>query len=286
MIPLLAKPVTIQIYDDIRERVKIFIQKQNRKPKLAVIIVGKNPASLIYTTKKGEMAEKLGMEHETFAFPSTATPLEVKLKIDQLNQDSTIDGILIQRPLPLQFLETEVLYWIHPEKDVDAFHPLHAGKLALQLATFLPCTPAGIMMLLKYYQISLVGKRACVLGRSSIVGKPIATLLLQANATLIHCHRHTSDLRMWTRQADLLIVAIGQKQWIDRSYIQKGAVVIDVGIHPNPPHSIVGDVLFEEVATVASALTPVPGGVGPLTIAMLMKNTILAAELRSHSRCE
>jgi methylenetetrahydrofolate dehydrogenase (NADP+)/methenyltetrahydrofolate cyclohydrolase len=235
---------------------------------------------MIYTRRKGEKAVELGMDHETISFPVSASPESVYAIVQKLNLNSNVDGILIQRPLPKNFSEEEVLYWVAPEKDVDAFHPVNAGKLFLGLPSFLPCTPSGVMALLEYYKISPAGKLACVIGRSSIVGKPMATLLTKADATVIHCHSKTHALASLTRQADLLIVATGKMGLIDRTFVREGATVIDVGIHRTADGKIRGDVLLDDVASKVSAITPVPGGVGVMTIAILMQNTIAAAELR------
>jgi methylenetetrahydrofolate dehydrogenase (NADP+)/methenyltetrahydrofolate cyclohydrolase len=277
---LLAKPVAESIQIQIRKRTELFIQKYKRTPTLVVVLVGNDPASVIYTTKKNETARNLGFESKTITLPVTTSPQDVKTIIDQLNLDANVDGILIQRPLPRGFQESEVLYWVTPEKDVDAFHPINAGKLFLDLPSFQPCTPAGVMALLEYYKISPAGKIACVIGRSSIVGKPMAALLLRADATVLHCHSKTPDLRGITQQAELLIVAAGKMGLIDRSYIRPGAVVIDVGMHRNDQGKLAGDVLYDDVLPVVSAITPVPGGVGPMTITLLLQNTILAAERR------
>ncbi len=278
MIRLLAKPVADAIQTEIRIRTGNFIQKYQRKPHLSVVLVGQDPASMIYTRKKGEAAIALGMDHQTITLPQDTTPTEVKSVIDLLNLDPKVDGILIQRPLPHGFKEEEVLYWVAPEKDVDAFHPVNAGRLFLGLPSFQPCTPAGIMALLKYYKINPASKTACVVGRSSIVGKPMSALLLQADATVLQCHSKTPELRNFTRQAEILIVAAGKMGLIDQTYIRKGAIVIDVGMHRNSEGKVVGDVQYESVAEIASAITPVPGGVGPMTIAILMQNTIVSAE--------
>lgn len=280
MIQLLAKPVVEFNHQQVAERTRTFLKKHGRSPRLAVVLVGQNPASVIYTSKKGEAAVSVGMEHESIVLPETATPTEVKTVIENLNHNPLVDGILLQRPLPRGFIEEEVLYWIAPEKDVDAFHPINTGKLLLGLPCFKPCTPAGVMTILDHYKINPSGKIACVIGRSSIVGKPMAALLLQANATVIHTHSKTPDLPALSRQADIVIAAIGRAQAIDASYIKPGAVVIDVGINRLPSGKIVGDVLFEDVAKKASAITPVPGGVGPMTIATLLENTVWAAEQR------
>ncbi len=280
MIKLLGKPVADSILAKVLKRTQNFTQKWNRPPQLAVVIVGEDPASILYTRKKEQKAKELGMDHRTIALPATASPAFVYSVIQELNQDRDVDGILIQRPLPRSFFEGEVLFWISPEKDVDAFHPLNAGKLFLGFPIFLPCTPSGVMTLLEYYQISPRGKIACVIGRSSIVGKPMVALLTQADATVIHCNSKTPQLSKLTQQADILIVAAGKMEFINKDYVQKGATVIDVGIHRDSKGKIVGDVLFEDVATKASAITPVPGGIGVMTIALLMQNTITAAELR------
>jgi len=277
MLELLAKPVTQKKNEILAKKCREFISRAHRPPQLTVVLVGEDPASVIYTRKKGEMAVSLGFEHKTLCFPATAAPEEVKSKIQSLNEDPLVDGILIQRPLPKSFREDEVLFWVDPSKDVDAFHPIHMGRLSLGLPCFVPCTPAGIMELLKHYQIPIAGKTACIVGRSSIVGRPMAALMLAANATVIHCHSHTPDLRAMTRQADLLIVAAGKRGLIDGSFIKKDAVVVDVGIHRTPESKLAGDVLYPEAAKIASAMTPVPGGVGPMTIALLMENTLSAA---------
>lgn len=281
MLSLLAKPVLEQVHQDIMDRTKAFSARHRRTPRLAVVLVGDDPASVIYTRKKGETAVKLGMEHESIVFPATATPQEVYAAVQKLNQDPAVDGILIQRPLPKSFKEEEVLFWVAPEKDVDAFHPINTGKLSLGLPCFAPCTPAGVMEILKFYKINPSGKLACVIGRSSIVGKPMAALLLQANATVLHCHSRTPDLPAIARQADILVAAIGKPEFVDGSFIKDGAVVIDVGINRLPSGKVVGDVKFSEAAQKAGAVTPVPGGVGPMTIGILLQNTVLAAEMRA-----
>lgn len=278
MIQLFAKPVAEKKRERIRERIKDFAGKYNRLPQLAVVLVGEDPASMIYTRKKGEAAAELGMKHQTILLPATSRPDEVKKVVDLLNHDKTVDGILIQRPLPKGFHEEEVLYWISPEKDVDAFHPENAGRLFLGLPCFQPCTPSGVMALLEHYNIDPSGKIAVVIGRSSIVGKPMGALLLQANATVFQCHSKTPDLKKWTSQADILVVAAGKAGLVDSSFVKPGAVVIDVGVHRNAEGKVVGDVRYESVAAVASAVSPVPGGVGPMTITILLENTITAAE--------
>lgn len=277
---LLAKPVRDAVLSRVSQGVSQFVNKTGRRPKLVVLLVGQDPASVIYTNKKGEVASSVGFEHETIRFPSTASKEEVGQCVEKLNRDTFVDGILIQRPLPKSFEEEEVSNWVDPAKDVDAFHPENIGRLSLGLPTFSPCTPSGIIELLKFYQIPLEGRIACVVGRSQIVGKPMAQLLLKENATVIHCHSKTSQLSSLTRLADLVIVAAGKPKLIDASFIKKGSVVVDVGVHRLKDGSLCGDVEAESVGKVASFLTPVPGGVGPMTIAMLMENTLFAAQRR------
>jgi methylenetetrahydrofolate dehydrogenase (NADP+)/methenyltetrahydrofolate cyclohydrolase len=280
MLQILAKPVVERVHNEVAQRVVAFKAKAKRSPKLVVVLVGEDPASVIYTRRKGEAAIKVGMEHDTIKFPATATPQEVKATLDRLNADPSVDGILVQRPLPKSFIEEEVLYWVAPEKDVDAFHPINTGRLSLGLPAFAPCTPAGVMELLKHYEIPVSGKTACIIGRSSIVGKPMAALLLQANATIIQCHSKTPDLAALSRLADIVVAAIGKPEAIRAEHVREGAVVIDVGINRLPSGKIVGDVAYYEVSKKASAITPVPGGVGPMTIAILLQNTVWAAEQR------
>lgn len=280
MLQILAKPVVERVHNEVAQRVAAFKAKAKRSPKLVVVLVGEDPASVIYTRRKGEAAAKVGMEHDTIKLPATSTPQEVKAVVDRLNADRAVDGILIQRPLPKGFKEEEVLYWVAPEKDVDAFHPTNTGRLVLGLPAFAPCTPAGVMELLKHYNIDPSGKIACIIGRSSIVGKPMASLLLQAHATVIQCHSKTPNLPTVCRQADLVIAAIGKPEFVRADYVREGAVVIDVGINRLESGKIVGDVAYDEVSKKASAITPVPGGVGPMTIAILLQNTVWAAEQR------
>lgn len=281
MLSLIAKPVVEKLHEEIRERVRAFTARTGRAPRLSVVLVGEDPASVIYTRRKGEAAVKVGMEHETIRLPATARPDEVRGVVHRLNGSPEVDGILVQRPLPAGFQEEEVLYWVTPEKDVDAFHPANAGRLLLGLPCFQPCTPAGIMEILRHYGIDPSGKIACVIGRSSIVGKPMAALLLQANATVLHCHSRTPRLPELSRQADLVIAAIGKPRIIGPGHIRDGATVIDVGMNRLDSGKLVGDVDFEAVQSKAAAITPVPGGVGPMTIAVLLKNTVWAAERRA-----
>jgi methylenetetrahydrofolate dehydrogenase (NADP+)/methenyltetrahydrofolate cyclohydrolase len=280
MIALYAQPVVEAIQADLRNRVSHFKKESGRAPRLAVIIVGENPASVIYTRKKGETAIAIGMESEVIRLSATSSPSDVRTVVERLNADPKTDGILIQRPLPSSFNEEEVVYWVHPEKDVDAFHPENTGRLVLGLPCFRPCTPAGIMEILQHYKIDPAGKVACVIGRSSIVGKPMCALLLQANATVIQCHSKTPKMRELTQLADILVVALGKAQMIDHSYVKPGAIVIDVGINRNEKGKVVGDVNYDDISKRAAMTTPVPGGVGPMTISVLLQNTMTAAERR------
>ncbi len=280
MMELLSKPVVEKLAADTAARAKALTARRGFAPKLVVILVGDDPGSVIYTTNKGKAAVACGLEHETVKLPATATPEQVRTTIEKFNRDPKVDGILVQRPLPKGFIEEEVVYWVDPAKDVDAFHPENTGRLQLGLPCLKPCTPAGIMVMLEHYGLSARGKSACVIGRSSIVGKPMSAMLLQADATVTVAHSKTADLAAVTRQADLLVAAIGRPLMVKRHHVKPGAVVIDVGINRLENGKVVGDVDFEEVAPVASAITPVPRGVGPMTIAMLLQNTVWAAERR------
>ena len=262
----------------LRARIAKILARRGRPPGLAVIIVGSDPASQIYVSQKQKRAEELGFYHQTISLPADSTPEQVRAQAAALNQDPRIDGILIQRPLPAGFVESQVSRWVSPEKDVDAFHPENLGQLVLGRPAFVSCTPLGIMDLLRYYRIPLAGRTACVVGRSAIVGKPMAALLLNADATVIQCHSKTPDLAQWTLQAEVLIVAAGKPRLIKKEHVRQGAVVIDVGIHRDASGKVFGDVDSEAILGHASALSPVPGGVGPMTIHTLLKNTILSAE--------
>jgi len=277
---LSAKPLVEDSQAELAKRAAEVSKKRGFPPKLVVVLVGEDPASVIYTTNKGKSAVAVGMDHETVKFPATATPETVKKKIDQLNDDHKVDGIIIQRPLPKSFSEEELIYWVSPEKDVDCFHPENLGRLMLGIDGMKSCTPLGVMRLLKFYGINPHGKTACVIGRSSIVGKPMTALLLNANATTVECHSHTQDLENWTLQADILVVAAGRPHLISKKHVKKGAVVIDVGIHKTAEGKTIGDVDTASLMDHASAVSPVPGGVGMTTINSLLFNTVFAAESR------
>ncbi len=277
---LISKPLVDQLDRDTQERVTELERRFGRVPRLAVVLVGEDPASQTYTKRKGDRARALGLESETIRRSSKATPREIRDVIEQLNKDDKVDGILLQRPLPPSFREEDFCYWITPDKDVDGFHPENMGRLALGFPGLRPCTPIGIMALLEHYEIPVRGRLACVVGRSPIVGKPVAMLLTQASATVIQAHSKTPDLKALTKEADLVVVAAGKKHLLSAADFKKGAVVVDVGIHHDSDNRITGDVSPQGLESVCKAFTPVPGGVGPTTIAMLLQNTVLAAERR------
>ena len=266
--------------EDAQKKAAALQEKYGVQPGLAVIIVGSNPASQVYVRNKHKSCEALGIYSEVIEMPETTTKDELIAKIDALNADAKIHGILVQLPLPEQIAahESEILERIRPEKDVDGFHPYNVGALSCGEEGFVPGTPAGIIELLKRSDIRIDGKECVVIGRSNIVGKPMALLMLRENATVTICHSRTKNLKEICKEADILIVAIGKPKMIDASYVKDGATVIDVGIHRDANNKLCGDVDFASVEPVAGAITPVPGGVGPMTIAMLLSNTLDAAE--------
>lgn len=248
-------------------------------PKLVVVLVGEDPGSQVYVKNKRKKCLDLGMKGETIELPSSITEEELLTVIRKLNADDAVTGILVQLPLPPAINKRRVLREIDPMKDVDGLHPENAGLLLIGEPRFQPCTPAGVIEILKHYQIPIAGQNAVVVGRSEIVGRPMAQMLLLNDATVTVCHSRTRDLKAETLRADILVVAMGKERFLTADYVKSGAVVIDVGMH-RPASGLCGDV-DPNVATKARALTPVPGGVGPMTIAMLMKNVLLAASLRS-----
>lgn len=274
---LLAKPVEETLYERLRTR----IQKLSVKPGLATVLVGEDPASQVYVRKKGEMCVKLGMQYKDHKLQSKTTQKELEALIDKLNADPNVHGILVQSPLPKPLDERAIYDRIDPKKDVDCFHPANVGLLSQGRARFLPCTPAGVMKILEHYKISLAGLNALVVGRSDIVGKPMAALLLQANATVTTAHSKTKDLARHISEADLVVAAIGKTRFLGGELPWKrDAVVIDVGINRDAASGkLCGDVDFAAVSPKVRAITPVPGGVGPMTIAILMENTVRSAEL-------
>lgn len=268
-----------EISKKIREELQIKINnlKDNGVlPGLAVIIVGDNPASKSYVGMKDKACKALGMHSELHSLKENVSEDELLKLIDKLNTDDKIHGILVQLPLPKHIEEKKVLKRITPEKDVDGFHPVNVGKLVVGEETLIPCTPHGIIKLLEYENIDIAGKKAVVIGRSNIVGKPISMLLLERNATVTMCHSKTESLKETAKDADILVAAIGRHKFVTGDMVKPGAVVIDVGIN-RVDGKIVGDVDFDEVKNIAGYLTPVPGGVGPMTITMLIYNTVIAA---------
>ena len=248
-----------------------------RKPGLAVILVGDNQASRVYVTGKEKDCAECGFLSFEYKLPAETTQAELLELIDRLNGDEAVDGILVQLPLPEHLNEDQVLNAIHPEKDVDCFHPFNVGRLVIGDPVFLPCTPAGVMEMLKEYDIPVAGKHCVVLGRSNIVGKPMGALLLQQSGTVTTCHSRTPDLASFTRQADILVSAVGRVGLVTADMVKEGAVVIDVAMNRNAEGKLCGDVDYASVEPKASYITPVPGGVGPMTRAMLMENLLTAA---------
>ncbi|AIG26007.1 bifunctional methylenetetrahydrofolate dehydrogenase/methenyltetrahydrofolate cyclohydrolase FolD [Brevibacillus sp. 7WMA2] len=262
-----------------RERIKQEVAElvdKGIQPGLAVVLVGDDPASQTYVNGKIKACEETGIYSKSFRLESNVTQQEVVDLVKELNQDPNIHGILVQLPLPKHMNEEAIIDTISPEKDVDGFHPISVGNLCIGKETFLPCTPHGVIELIKSTGISMEGKHAVVVGRSNIVGKPVSLLLLHENATVTMCHSRTKNLEEHTRQADILVVAVGIAHLIKKEHVKDGAIVIDVGMN-RLDGKLTGDVLFDEVKEVASHITPVPGGVGPMTITMLMQNTVISA---------
>lgn len=268
----------------VKERVRQGVAKLNKNGftvGLAVIIVGEDPASKVYVANKKKACEALGIISEEYALPESTTEAELLALIDELNNKKSINGILCQLPLPKHLDEKLIINSILPEKDVDAFHPHNVGRIMIGDYDFVPCTPAGIVEMLEYENISVEGKNCVVIGRSNIVGKPMGMLLLHKNGTVTICHSKTQNLKEICKTADILVAAVGRPGFVTEDMVKDGAVVIDVGIHRIDGH-LCGDVDFEAVKDKASAITPVPGGVGPMTIAMLMQNTLTAAKKQNN----
>ena len=273
-----GKLVSAKIREKIACDVADFKKETGVTPGLAVIIVGENPASIVYVRNKHKACVEAGMNSIEVKMPECTTEEELLCKIDELNRAPEVHGILVQLPLPKHINETKVLNSILPAKDVDAFHPVNVGKIMIGNYNLLPCTPAGVMDLLDYYGVELSGKRAVVIGRSNIVGKPMALLLLERNATVTVCHSRTADISEYTRCADVIVVAVGRPKFLKADMVKPGAVVVDVGINRLEDGKLCGDADFEALVDVASLITPVPGGVGPMTITTLLKNTLSAAK--------
>lgn len=270
----LAKKVRLELKDEV-EKLK---KDENIHPKLAVIMVGSDPASQIYVRNKSKACDEIGIEFEEFLLDENTTQKELLDLIDRLNENEKVNGILLQSPIPKNLDINEAFRRISPEKDVDGFNPVNVGKLTLGQKGFISCTPFGVIKMLEEYNIDIEGKNAVVLGRSNIVGKPMSQCLLNKNATVTICHSKTKNINDITKNADIIVAAIGKKEFVKGDMVKEGAVVIDVGINRGEDGKLKGDVDFDEVSKKASYITPVPGGVGPMTIAMLMTNVVKAAK--------
>lgn len=268
-----GKQISKQIKDELKEEVQR-LSAEGRKACLAVVQVGDDPASSVYVRNKKKACAYIGIRSKAYELPEETTEEELVSLVEELNRDDEVNGILVQLPLPKHINEDRIIRTISPDKDVDGFHPVSVGRLWIGEKGFLSCTPAGIIQLLKRSGITIEGKECVIVGRSNIVGKPMAALLLRENGTVTVTHSRTKNLKEVTKRADILIVAIGKKQFITSEYIKEGAVVIDVGMHRDENNHLCGDVAFADVEPHTSAITPVPGGVGPMTIAMLMNNCV------------
>lgn len=278
-----GKKIAAEVRERIAADTQVFQKEYGFVPGLAVVIVGEDPASQVYVRNKGKACAEVGFYSEIHRMPEETTMPELLSRIDILKNDPKIHGILVQMPLPKHLDEKTVIDMIPPEKDVDAFHLVNTGRIMRGDYRFLPCTPAGVMEMLRHEQIEVAGKECVVVGRSNIVGKPMAMLLLHANGTVTICHSKTKDLGEVTRRADILVVAIGKADFITGDMIKKGAVVIDVGMNRRADGKLTGDVDFVTAEPKASAITPVPGGVGPMTITMLLENTLTAAKMKAEA---
>lgn len=278
-----GKALSLKLKEQMKQRIAQ-LKQQGINPKLVVVLVGDNSASQVYVRNKHKSCGEVGIESGVITMPEQTTQQELLEVVERLNQDETVDGILVQLPLPKQIDEKTVLRSILPEKDVDGFHPVNVGLLSIGDECFAPATPSGIIAMFQEYGIDIAGKNCVVIGRSNIVGKPMAALLLKNNATVTICHSKTEDLASYTRRADVVIVATGRRHTLTAEMVKEGAVVVDVGMNRNEQGKLCGDVDYEEVKEKASFITPVPGGVGPMTITELLENTIQAAQ--RHHRAE
>ena len=273
-----GKKISAEIKDELKQEVAA-MKAEGKEIALAVIQVGEDPASSVYVRNKKKACEYIGITSVSYEIPDDSTQQELLDLVEKCNKDPKINGILVQLPLPPHMDEDAVIHAIDPKKDVDGFHPVSVGNMVIGNDGFLPCTPAGIIELLKRSGVEIGGKECVVVGRSNIVGKPMSMLLLRENGTVTVCHSRTRNLREVCSRADILVVAVGRPKFIDASYVKEGAVIIDVGIHRNENNKLCGDVDFDAVKEKTSAITPVPGGVGPMTIAMLMKNCVQSKKL-------
>ena len=273
-----GKLVSANIREEIKKRTKVIKEKYSRVPGLAAVLVGEDPASQIYVRNKRKSCADVGIYSEEHKLSESTTQDELLELINKLNNDVNINGILVQLPLPNHIDESNILSSVASDKDVDGFHPINAGHLFEGKPEFIPCTPHGIIKMLEFYNIDIEGKNAVVLGRSNIVGKPAAILLLQKNATVTICHSRTKNLNHELKKADIIVAAIGKAHFVKKDMVKEGAVVIDVGINRLETGKLAGDVDFDQVQEIASFITPVPGGVGPMTITMLLWNTLISLE--------
>jgi len=272
-----GKRISQEIKDELKVKVET-LKAEGKKAALAVIQVGNDPASSVYVNNKKKACAYIGIESLSYELPEETTEEELLALVERLNEDDDVHGILVQLPVPKHIDADKIIQTISPKKDVDGFHPENVGNLVIGEKGFVSCTPAGIIQLLKRSNIEITGKNCVVVGRSNIVGKPMALLMLRENATVTIAHSKTQNLKELCKTADILIVAIGKPQFITAEYVKEGAVIIDVGIHRDENNKLCGDVKYDEVEPLASAITPVPGGVGPMTIAMLMNNCVEAME--------
>ena len=287
MLVLSGKEVAAHVQSEVKQSCMEFVARTGHKPCLAVILVGDDPASATYVASKGRSCEAMGFDHQDHRLPADTKEDELLSLVERLNGEASVDGILVQLPLPSQLDEKRIIHAIRPDKDVDGLHPVNVGRLMMGDPSFVACTPAGVMRILDYYRIETAGKEVVIVGRSNIVGKPMAALMIQKgrDATVTICHSRTKDLASHTKKADILVAAIGKPHAITKEMVKEGAVVIDVGINRVEDSSkkrgyrLVGDVDYEGVSPMSSAITPVPGGVGVMTIAMLMENTLSAAKM-------
>ena len=275
-----GKIVSEKLRLDLRDKIAEFKSCEGATPTLAVILVGADPASQVYVRNKHKACLDVGIESIQIELPECTSEDELLRKIDELNKDDSVSGILVQLPLPSHIDESRVIEYIDPKKDVDAFHRINQGIILVGNYTFLPCIPAGIISLIDHYNIDIAGKNCVVIGRSNIVGKPMALLLTERHGTVTLCHSRTIGLSEICKNADIIVVAIGKAEFLKADMVKPGAVIIDVGINRLDSGKLVGDVAFEEVKEIASFITPVPGGVGPMTITTLLNNTLLAAKLQ------
>ena len=273
-----GKQISLDSKNELKEKVAKY-KEQGIEITLVVVKVGNDPASAVYVRNKEKACEYVGINSKTLALPEETTEEELLNVVKELNEDKNVNGILVQLPLPKHIDESKVLLTIDSTKDVDGFHPVNVGKMVIGEDTFLPCTPAGIIEMIKRTDIDIEGKECVVIGRSNIVGKPMAMLMLKENATVTIAHSRTKDLKEVTKRADIIVAAIGKAKFVTADYVKEGAVVIDVGMDRDENGKLCGDVDFESVSKVASAITPVPGGVGPMTVTMLLVNCLRSVEL-------